>query len=243
MGNSNRRSVLAALGASFALAGLATPVRLVARQRRISFPQEPLTLRRTLERELGRGAAIVVTRDWQVSFTPSAVGAKVEARQIACTVETPPVLAALAKVERERKVTGLFPMELDKDGQIAASGRSQGAGIEAAIEAASRTIAESAVDRSQLRDAKAYLATIGNTAAELVSQVPRDLFFPETGSRTQTRELDLPEGLKGTYEITVSAQACRELGLLLQSERRIVTRIGDTARTAREQWSILEQRA
>ena len=236
---SNRRSVIAAMGAGIALSGLGMPVRLAAKSGLVSFPSEPFILRRTLQRELGAGAALVVTRDWSGRFERRAAGARVAATQIACTVETPPVLAALAKVERERVVTGLFPMELGADGQIATWAQSQATGIEAALEAAERAIAGSTLDRGERRDARAYLASIGQTAADLVSQVPRDLFFPETGSRTETRQLKLPEGLTGSYEITVSAAASGPSGFLAHSERRIVTRIADSSRIALERWSII----
>ena len=231
--------MIAALGAGMALAGLGVPVRLAAKAGPVAFPSKPFTLRRILRRDLNGGAAIVVTRDWQGRFEQAGAGARVIATQIACTVDTPPVLAALARIERDREVTGLFPMDLSSDGQIVAWAQAQPIGIQAAVNAAEKAIVNSTLDRAELSGAKAYLASIGQTAAALVSQVPRDLFFPETGSRTQVRDLELPEGLTGSYEITVSATASGPAGLLEHSERRIVTRIGDSSRTALESWDII----
>jgi hypothetical protein len=48
--------------------------------------------------------------------------------------------------------------------------------------------------------------------------------------------------VSGSYKVTVSAEACEELGFLQHSERRIETRVGDTARLAVERWSIVERR-
>ena len=235
----DRRSALAALAAASGACLLGLPNALAARTTAVSFPDGPALLRRTLKRELGGGEALTILREWQVSFQPQDAGAAVTGHQQRCEVDAPPELSALARIERERVVTGLFPLHLGHDGLIADWADSAPKGIAPAVEEASRSISRAAMKQTSKKDAARYFAEIGRTAAELVSQVPRDLFYPEIGRSTKTRKLDLSGGLVGTYEVTVSATARPRDGLLDSSERRIVTRIGDSARVASERWTLL----
>lgn len=236
MTQTSRRDVLHAIGWGVALPALALPVRLAASEGRVSFPDSPITLTRELERSLGGGAAVTVARTWECRFNPMSGGATIDARQIEVSVEAPPALAALAKIERSREVTCLFPMELDMSGAIVgwADGDTD---LQRAVEEAARAIDLKALEQSAETDAKRYVAEIGKKAAALVSQVPRDLFFPQTGERSELRTLDLPGGGKGSYEVTISATARASDGLLDKSERRIVTRVGGSERVSRETWS------
>ena len=233
----NRRNVLQAFAWSVALSALGMPVGLSASGRSVSFPTRPILLKRVLERGLGGGASLVVTREWECRFLGRGRGARIEARQVDVGVRAPAALAALAEVERRREVTGLFPMTLDPAGAIVGWPEGE-ASVKLAVARAARLIEESAAAPAEANDAQRRLAEIGKTAASLVSQVPRDLFFPRTGSRTERRKLNLAGGLEGTYEVTISATARNGSGLLQRSERRIVTRIGDSARVSRESWSI-----
>ncbi|MBX7458710.1 hypothetical protein K3152_10680 [Qipengyuania sp. 1NDH17] len=237
--SSNRRAILAGIAAGASLSLLSLPVRLAAAPRGITFPEGRFILRRELERGLGGGAAIVVTRNWECSFDQIGAGASVRGTQGRCDVKAPPALAALAEMERSRKVTGLFPMKLDNEGHIFDWGGRGATGIEAALRAADARIDSLTLADGDKRDAKAWLAQVGSTAAEVVSQVPRDLFFPEAGKRTENRKMALPDGQTGSYDITIEAEARQSDGLLVSSERRIVTRIGDSSRIARERWTLL----
>ena len=237
--SSNRRMVLAAITAGSVMPFLGLPVQLAAKPCAISFPAGGFTLRRELERGLGGGSAIVVTREWRCHFAQLAAGAAVSGIQDGCKVTAPPALSALAEMERARQITGLFPMQLDKDGRIASWGEPGASGIDPAVRAARERIDSLALAEADKRDARTWLAQVGSTAAEVVSQVPRDLFFPETGRRTDSRAMALPGGHSGSYDITIEAEARASDGLLVSSERRIVTRIGDSSRLARERWTLL----
>ena len=237
MSGSNRRRALQMMGWGMALPAWGLPVRLAASSRKVTFPTGTLTLRRSLERGLGENAAIVVHREWNCRFLPDDGGAVIDGRQVWVDVEAPAPLAALAKVEREREVTGLFPMSLGRDGRITAwSGRE--AGLEAALNEARDFMERHIPSPSEAEDAKRYLATMSQTAAAAVSQVPRDLFYPQTGERHMQRTIELPGGGQGSYEVTISASARQQDGLLENSERRIVTKLGNSHRTSRERWSI-----
>lgn len=237
--SSNRRAILAGIAAGASLSFLSLPVRLAARPRPVAFPEDSFTLQRELERGLGGGASIVVTRRWQCNFAQLGEGASVSGIQGRCDVKAPAALAALAEMERSRRITGLFPMKLDNEGHISDWGGPGATGIEPALRAAGERVDSLALAENDKRDAKAWLAQIGRTAAEIVSQVPRDLFFPEAGKRSDSRKMALPDGQTGFYDITIEATARASDGLLVSSERRIVTRIGDSSRLARERWTLL----
>ena len=211
---------------------------MAATRTAVAFPKAPIRLRRELTRGLGDGAAIVVTRKWDCQFIATASGAHVQARQVAVDVKAPPALSALAEIERTREVKGLFPLEIDPHGVIV--GWSDGAGdISQAVRQAAIAMDRKAAEQDAGVDAKRYLAEIGKTAATLVSQVPRDLFFPQTGELYEQRNLALPGGVKGSYEVTMLASTKPGRALLDHSERRIVTRVGDSSRISRESWTIL----
>lgn len=216
---------------------LALPASLSAKAGAVSFPTDRIRLRRTLERGLGDGKAVIVTREWDCRFVRLSTGARIDGQQVAVSVDTPKALAALADIERKREVSGLFPMELDRSGAIV-GWSDQNANIAQAVAQASREIDRKAMEQSAQADVRRYLAELGKTAASLVSQVPRDLFFPAPGKRSESRKLALPGGGTGTYEVTISASARTSDGLLAQSERRIVTRIGGSTRVSRETWSV-----
>ena len=239
MGSSNRRTVLSGIAAAGGLSLLGLPVRLAAKSRTVEFPSKPFRLRRVLERDLGQGAQLSVQRDWRCRFDPAESGAQVVGAQTRCSVIVPPALSALGEIERKREVTGLFPMQLDANGIIRGWEHDRPLGIAAALEQARKRIASLPLEAEEKRDAQTYLAAVAGKAAELVSTVPRDLFFPATGTRTETRALILGGGLKGSYEVTVSARSQAASSLLAFSERRIVTRIGDSERLAREHWSVV----
>ena len=237
MTHGDRRSALAAIGSVMALAGLGQPLRAATRTSPVRFPDEPVQLQRVLMRSLGAESSITVSRTWECRFASTAEGARIEARQIAVDVQAPAGLAALAQLERKREVTGLFPMTLDATGMM--TGWAGGtADLQTAVAAARRIIESRELDGPSMQHASRYVADMGRIAADLVSQVPRDLFFPEPGEKRQERALDLPGGGKGHYELIISARACAQSGLLERSDRRIVTRIGDSLRTSSERWSI-----
>ena len=195
-------------------------------------------MRRRLHRELGGGEAIEVVRQWRCLFLERDGGALVRADQTGCEVSAPKQLASFAKMERERKVTGLFPMTLRGDGLIADWPAAKPVGIASAVDTAARQLQAIKLPAGERDAAKRYFAEIGKTSAEFVSQVPRDLFFPEIGRRSQSRKLQMPDGQTGSYELTIEARASASSGLLSHCERRIVTRVGESSRTSLERWSI-----
>lgn len=232
-----RRQALKAIGWAAALPLMAMTRPLHARVDRARFPAGRLTLTRVLERGLGDGKALTVTRSWECTFTLHNKGARISARQTDVQVDAPAPLSALADFEKRRTVTGLFPMLLDDRGLIV-DWSGEGASIDRAVELAREKLEAGQLAASDRADAARYMAEMGRVAASVISSVPRDLFYPTTANQYEQRNIDLPGGGVGSYELTLKAETQGNSGLLHRSERRIVTRIGGSSRASREEWSI-----
>lgn len=95
--------------------------------------------------------------------------------------------------------------------------------------------------RGARQEARSFISSIGNAASGLVSQLPRDLFYPATGQSVETQPVMLAGGLQGSFEVAIAASADPQTGLLRHSERRVTTRIGDSSRETREAWRIVPE--
>lgn len=192
-----------------------------------------------LTRELGDGAAIVVTRRWCLAFSAAEAGILVGGEQTFSEVAAPPALAAFAALEKARSTSGLFPIRLDPMGHIAGSERGMDAAhLMRAIEAARALVERDAARPGARRDAHSFMAQLAGMGAQAVSTIPRDLFFPSPERSSATRQVALPNGDTGMISIDTAASVHAETGLLRTSERVIVTRIGPNARTSRESWAL-----
>lgn len=236
-----RREALKRIGFVALMAGFPFPVVARAGEdaRTVVFPSAPMVLRRELERGLMDGNAIVVVREWQCSFAPDAGGCTVSGRQTMVDVAAPRSLAALAEIERRRAVDGLFPLVLDRSGQITAGpASSDGRAIQHAIETARAVFEGLPAAVVAAADPDAFLRQVNATAAEMVSRVPRDLFFPTPGTTTDARDIALDDGETGRIEVVVEAQAQPGSGLLASSQRTVRTSVGESVRVSREAWSM-----
>ena len=238
MADSSRRSVIRAFGALAAMPLLSVAGAASAAVRPIRFPTGLVDLTRVLERDLADGATIRVVRRWECEFGSFGAGARVNARQIASKVEAPAALAAFARIEEQREVTGLFPVELDRNGIMVGWTDGQPDSIQGAIDRAIGAIEAAVPPAEELSSAREFLSSLGAAAASVVSQVPRDLFFPEAGERAETRPMTLPGGVPASYEVAIESAASLVSGLLEHTERRVVTHIGESSRTTLERWEI-----
>ncbi len=230
-----------AVAAWLPLSALGAPIGgACAGGRSLTVPEGAFRLERVLSRELGDGAAIVVTRRWRIGFAPSEPGIRVSGEQTFADVAAPAALAPLAALEKARSTAQMFPIRLDGEGHIAGSDRRMDAAdllraIEAGQAWMERNGAGGATAASEARKFMAQLARMG---AEAVSVMPRDLFFPAAAQGSATRDLALPGGETGTISVTTQASVHARTGLLQASERVIVTRVRDSARTSREDWAL-----
>ena len=206
----------------------------------LPVPNGIFRLERVLSRGLGDGNAIVVMRQWRMVFARSGPGLSVSGEQTSAEVAAPPSLAPLAALERARSASGMFPIALDAAGLIVAGGEEgDSPQLVRAFETARALFASLPHSPDQQEDAKAFIANLARMSASAVSQLPRDLFFPQSGAETSSQAIALPGGDVGTITVTASATAAADSGLLMSSRRQIVTRVHDSERTASEAWSLV----
>lgn len=229
-----------ALGALAVLPMLPAPLAAASRARP-AFPSATLVLERTLDRHLADNALIRVTRCWSCTFQALGAGAVVDASQISAKVDAPPSLAAFARMEEARDASAIFPVQLDRSGLIVGWDEETGPDIGTAVARAMDVIEAAVANPGERQEARSFISSIGNAASGLVSQVPRDLFYPATGQSVETQPVTLAGGLQGSFEVAIAASADPQTGLLRQSERRVTTRIGDSSCETREAWRIVPE--
>ena len=229
-----------ALAALVPFAALPVPIgAALAARRGVSVPLGSFRLERVLSRQLSGDAAIVVTRRWRIAFAAGASGMTVSGEQISADVAAPAGLAPLAAIERARSASEIFPLMLDETGLILPSARAPGTPqLVRALETGRALVQSLPILATEREDAREFMAQLASLSAGAVSQLPRDLFFPQPGDNETRRDLMFPGGGKGSITVTASTQAADDSGLLVASERRIVTRLADSARGAGERWTL-----
>lgn len=201
--------------------------------RGFSPPSTDMVFRRVMNRHMAGGALLRVTRDFNVRFRSTDTGYAVEGRQIAARVEAPAALHSFARLEEQRTETGVFPLMLDRSGQIVSGpAGEQDTRLEAAVAEALRLIGDGAGEARQL------IAALHEAGAGLVAQLPRDLFAPVASQREQRERVTLPWGEAGEVVMRFEAQVDETTGLMRLARRHIVTRLGTDERQSDEQWEL-----
>lgn len=203
-------------------------------------PSAPMLLTRTLRRSLSDGREVISRRRYELHFLRDGDGFRVEGRLIDSSVEAPPVLHALAEIERTRPDSGLFPMRLDATGLIIpeASAPSAEARRQAASQAAAQ-IRGSAMSSAQKETA---LGSLGQFAAQgAQTPVPLDLFRPAPGRHVESREVAMPDGGQGLITIEIDATPSTRGPLLATLDHTITTALGTDRRVVTEQWALLPE--
>ncbi len=207
---------------------------------RFNPPAGPMRLTRQLSRQLADGAQIVIERTWEVQFRNQAAGYSLDGRQVAVEVSAPHSLEMLARIERDRTESGLFPIELDRNGLISADAETGSlAPIDQAVSQARKRIEASGLSTKAAADARQFLAYLQKSAADLSSQMPGDLFHPVRPNWQENRTIRLPHGQTGSVSVSFTAITNPEAGLMERAQRIIVTEIGEASRTSRENWKLL----
>lgn len=237
----DRRAAAARIAALALLpaAALGAPLApLLANPRPVECPGGPFELERILTRGLADGAAIVVTRRWQIRFAPRKPGLTVDGRQIFVDVSAPPVLAPLAALERARSTAGMFPIALDEQGLIVnVDASADDTPLQRAI-AASLEMFRSRAGDEAANDATHFMTELARAGSAAVSATPRDLFFPASAPDSSTRQIDLPGGGSGSISVETAASVDPATGLLRSIRRSVRTRIADDERRASELWAL-----
>jgi hypothetical protein len=202
-----------------------------------SPPTAPMTMTRTLVRTLADGKQVVVTRRFQIRFTPEGDGFRLDGEQTGAEVAAPPALAGLAEIERKRVDKGLFPARLDAQGMIRQAGSAEDpATTRAAVTQGQQIIAAAPIAADAKRDRGAVLGRVANSATPSVW--PVFLFNPGAQDRVERRKLTLAGGAEGEIEVRITVQGLMTSGLPMVIERTVTTRLSGTSRVTREVWTF-----
>ena len=202
-------------------------------------PKGSFALTRRLTRGLRDGNSIVVTRTWIVAFAPQSRGIAVSGTQTAVSVEAPPKLAPLTKIEEDRSTEGMFPILLAPDGTIVAAGENTSqASFEASIRTAQSLLEESGFSEARARQQVVYMAQLQRAGSSLLDELPGDLFYPSTEPFRDVRQVALPDGASGEFELRWEASVQSGTALLDRARREVITRIGESERKSSEDWSL-----
>ena len=241
MSGHGRREVLGAIGlmalAPMAALGLSAPA---ARARAIAIPAgRAMRLSRRLERQLADGNVLAVTREWDCRFTLAGGTAEIVGRQSDVEVDAPAALAPFVAIEKSREDTGPFPAVIDENGLLRDLQSAAQAPADDAVALAQSVFAKLPADDARRIDSRRFLAEMSAKAANAVSQVPPDLFFPQSGRHAVSRAIDLPDGTSGRIDVEIESIVCPETGLLRSTERRILTVLGQDSRRSLERWELI----
>lgn len=202
-------------------------------------PPDPYAYTRTLERSMADGAAFSVSRRFAVRFLPEKNGYCVDGQQVAVAVDAPEALAAFAQIERERREWGLFPICLDRRGLIeSAPGEAAVPSHEHVVETALARIERLEVPATERASLTAFIRSVHDNLAQLLTALPHDLFAPHGEQSRNTRLLALPGGEEGRVTVSYSAQAEPATGLMRTAQREVITQIADSERRTVERWTL-----
>jgi len=242
MGHDRRRLLCTAAAALLLPALGATPRIARAHGKPFTPPQGPMLYTRRLERSLPGDAQFNVTRSFMIHFREAAAGGyRVEGEQVAVEVDAPESLAPFAQIERERRELALFPLLLDHHGLIAANAESADSPrLDQAVQEVLSRIGRLPVPEADQEEMTRFVRAVHANAAELLTELPRDLFAPEGERSSQSRTLPLPGG-EGVVTVTYAAETEPATGLLRRARREVVTEFAGSQRRTLESWTLVPQ--
>jgi hypothetical protein len=195
---------------------------------------------RRLERGLPDGARLVVSRSFAVRFVREAEGFRVDGEQIDVAVEAPEVLQALARLERERLETGVFPLLLDAAGAIrSVTPSAPSVQLDEAVREVTARIERWDHTPAEREELRAFVNAVHQSAGALTTELPRDLFAPGEVPREEYRTIALPGGATGQVRVTFSAECDPATGLMRAARRAVVTEVAGDRRNTIESWSLV----
>lgn len=243
----SRRGLLAGLAGLGAGMGIIGVPRLALAQLSatpalpLRLPDTALILLRRLERGLGvDGAAITVTRRWQVRFDRQARGIIVTGEQVSAKVQAPPQFAQLSAIEQQRDAAGMFPILLSGTGVIMPSSASftPSEEVASALRAAEAYIAQQGVPPDQREALRLYLAQLHQARSLQLDVTPPDLLFPVGLPVERNDTVELPGGLSGSFSLRYEARPQPDAPWLMRADRWIITRVEGLERRAHEVWTL-----
>lgn len=237
----DRRTLLrnAALAALLPWAAQLPASAQAAARRAFVPPTGPMRYSRRLVRNLAGGASFAVERSFALQFSPAADGWTLAGDQISVAVDAPAPLAAFARLERERVEQGLFPLRLDRAGQIAGGpDRAQTLDLDEAVRTAREMIERSARSAADKTEMVRFVGALHQSAAQLTTLLPTDLFVPVEIPRRRHSDVPLPDGALGKVVASFDARTDPATGMMQTAERRVITTIAGDQRETVESWTF-----
>lgn len=242
-GSISRRRTLGGLATglgALALGGV-LPSALTGRaQAAALIPSQPMTLSRSVERDLKDGKSLVVARSWSVEFERSGRGSAIGGVQKAVDVTAPKRLEPLAQIERDRSTAGMFPILLDENGLILAAGTSYSAAdMREAVEQAESILETDTMGAAEASQVHSALLEMAKASERLIETLPADLFFPRQPLFVTRKPIALGGGSTGEFVLRYECESDESTGLMCRAERKITTIIGGQQRFSREIWTLV----
>lgn len=202
-------------------------------------PAGPMRYTRRLERGLPGGASLTVRRSFAVRFVSEGDGFRVDGAQAGVEVEAPAQIEALARLERERVETGVFPLVLDAAGAIrSVAPFAASAQLDEAVREVTAQIAQWRHTPAEREQLNAFVAAVHRSAARLVTELPHDLFAPVDYPRAESRAIALPGGGAGQVRTRFTAARDPATGLMREAQREVVTEVSGESRRTLESWTL-----
>lgn len=200
----------------------------------------PLRLVRRVERELRDGARLVVERAWSIRFLQQGQGFRLEGKQTDVSVDAPATLAFLADMERGRVEEDRFPLQIADNGEIMGqASASSDATLARAIEAVRERLARQFDQPDDRAAAEQFLTQLQRAGEQTLAGWPAMLFAPGNLDRSEERAVPLPGGRTGAVTVRTLAASDPETGLMQRFERRVDTRLGTSARSGLERFTLV----
>lgn len=236
-----RRGAIGLVGAG--ALGLLIPVaRVHAADRPLSPPTGSTILRHRNWRPLVGDASLSTERNYAIRFTPLAEGFRVEGEQVSSSIDAPADLAPLAELWRKQVNTGMFPFSLDAGGLIVPDSGPAAApipGFDEMIDTGIEMLRKSGQTEAQVHDAKTFFLWLQLAAAQIVTDVPLDLFVPPAEPEQTSRTIELPGGGSGTIEVRFQGSRSPETRMMAEATREVITSTEGTSQRIVDRWALL----
>jgi hypothetical protein len=124
---------------------------------------------------------------------------------------------------------------------IAGSGAAPGPvpGFGELIDASLDSLRKSGEGEATIRDAQSFFAWLQKAAAQIVTDVPLDLFVPPAQAEQTSRTIELPGGGSGTIEVRFWGRCSPETGMMAEATREVITSTEGTSQRIVNSWAML----
>ena len=165
----------------------------------------------------------------------------VSGKQLDVEVDAPSSLEAFAQIEKSRSTNAMFPMMLSDLGLLMSAKRhSASDDVQRALKEARQVIEARDLSGDDKAAQIAGLAELQSNAGSMLDGIPPDLFFPIKASSKTVESVLLPGGMTGEFELHYTAECATDAPWLKRSERRVITRIGDSERRSSDVWTMTQ---